>query len=399
MSDWNTKIVTIIALLLIVGIVATLLFEIRYIPDYNWKETYKYDSKDPYGAWVFRQSLEESYGAKIQDYTELDSLPSDSQTLYINYGPSIIITNKKQKQLDRFLENGNSILFICNNISAADDEFDIAYTYKTFMYDSISSIKLIPDSTVFTFKYYFESLDKSEMTGKYAISDELFEDSLYTNLALTQDSLSVFFRKQSDNGHIYYYTQPYNFSNIASQQDDYLSHLNTVMSRINATNVILDSPKNSDVLQSEYADSSPIQYILSQPSLAWAYYLTLFAFLLYVLFRGKRKQRIIPVARENKNTSLEYVDTISQLFLSQKQNRKLVEHLEDIFYHKVKAKYFIDKSHPDFLQSFILKSKIDKTEVLQIKDAFKNAQDGYEFTDVQLHRLYKKLENIYTIWK
>ena len=398
MTVRNQNIVIIISVLAIFCVAFFMIFEIRQVPDVSWTQSYKYDSKEPYGAWTFQQLLYQSYGEEnVNQYTDIDSFDTHNKQLYINYGQSITIPLKKQNQLFRFLENGNSILFIGENVNSTSDTLNNYDLDEIYYSDSLSRINFIhEDSTSYVFKFYNGDLEKtSEVTKAGAIIDE-YSDTIFHSLAEVSDSLSVFYKRDHSNGAIYVYNVPGNFSNIAATQDDYLNHFNQVFSHFEARSIILDSPRQSDILQNQYADKSPLQYILSQPPLAWAYYLTALGVFLFILFRGKRRQRIIPITKINHNTSLEYVDTISQVFLSQKQNRKLVEHIESIFYHNVRKKYFLDRNHRDFEHMFIQKSKIDKSDVSYVLDKFKNAKDGYEFTDTQLHSLFKKLELIYS---
>lgn len=399
MTAKNQNIVVIAASILLICVISFLIFEIKKVPDVSWKQDYKYESEDPYGGWIFKESIIQTYGEdNVFDYSELDSLPTDSNYLYINFGPSIIVTKEKQEELDQFLDKKNDLLFIANELNTYQDTF--SHFYITNYHDSITLITFNDtDSSSFNFLFYKNKISAPTKSFHSSVTEYDLLDSTHTLIGTAQDSSFVFFSKDYKRGHIFYHLNPYNFSNIASKQEDYLAHFNMVFSHFDADKIILDSPKESDVLQSEYSDSSPIQYILSQKSLAWAYYLTVLSLLIFIFFRGKRKQRIIPISKVNKNTSLEYVDTVSLLFKSQKQNRKLVEHLENIFYHKVKTKYFIDKSHSDFINLFSYKSKIKRNEVDHIIDVFKNAKDGYEFTDDQLHRLHKNLETIYINWK
>jgi hypothetical protein len=102
---------------------------------------------------------------------------------------------------------------------------------------------------------------------------------------------------------------------------------------------------------------------------------------------------------KNENTSLEYVDTLSQLFLAQRQNVKLIDHMEDQFYHKVQKRYFIDKNNPYFIDVLNKKSKVEKKEIEKITNTFTQASNGYSFTDDQLHRLFNNLNQLYTKWK
>jgi hypothetical protein len=65
---------------------------------------------------------------------------------------------------------------------------------------------------------------------------------------------------------------------------------------------------------------SPLSFILSQRALKWAWFTLLGASLLFVLFRSKRKQRIIPILQPNKNTTLAYAQLLGSLQLKEKNN-------------------------------------------------------------------------------
>lgn len=82
----------------------------------------------------------------------------------------------------------------------------------------------------------------------------------------------------------------------------------------------------------------PMQYVLSQPSLAWAWYLTLIMSLLYLLFRAKREQKVIPVLAEKKNTSLAFVTTIGRLYFLQNQHKDLIMKKMQFFFERYSRK-------------------------------------------------------------
>jgi len=56
---------------------------------------------------------------------------------------------------------------------------------------------------------------------------------------------------------------------------------------------------------------TPLKYILSQESLKWAYYILIVSIIVYIIFQGKRKQRVIPLIPPLKNTTLEFVRIIA----------------------------------------------------------------------------------------
>ena len=54
--------------------------------------------------------------------------------------------------------------------------------------------------------------------------------------------------------------------------------------------------------------------ILQSQALKWAFYMTLISLILFVIFRGKRTQRIIPVIDPLKNATLDFTKTIGDLY-------------------------------------------------------------------------------------
>ena len=139
----------------------------------------------------------------------------------------------------------------------------------------------------------------------------------------------------------------------------------------------------------------PLQFIMSSKPLKMAYYLFVLGLLSYAIFGGKRRQKAIPITDKNENTSLEYIDTVSQLFYQQGQHEKLVSHMRNIFYHKMERKYFLKKDHPEFVETLAKKSKIPQADLQYIIDRFRNLEENYSFRADQLVALNKRLEQIY----
>jgi hypothetical protein len=79
---------------------------------------------------------------------------------------------------------------------------------------------------------------------------------------------------------------------------------------------------------------SALQYIMSNPGLAWAFWLVLLLFLLIYLFESKRRQRTIPIVNPLQNSSLDFVRTIGRLYFQRRDNfnlaSKMVAHFQDL---------------------------------------------------------------------
>ena len=427
MDNQKQNIIIALAIATVLLVSFLLLFEYVDTPDTIWNKSYKYDSKEPYGAYVFKRLLEDAVGIEnvITLSEDQKTMPIDTNQLYIMLGHYAKIDSEKSKYIDSILNKNGDVLLISNFIYGANEQCNQAYDQILYNYKNESTIDYdVSDSLHYLYKHREKNIENSTKTTIVYFHKSTFVDQDYYHIAGSIDSQSIFITRCLDKGRIYHYSIPYHFSNIASTEADFLSNFNQVFSRFSPSSIILDHPSTAELIrikhgqrkngdgayqedfkrlkdesQSERDSGSPIQYVLSQPALKWAYYLTLLAMILFALFRGKRKQRIIPVAEKNDNTSIEYVDTISHLFQAQNQNSKLVSHIEDIFHQKVKKKYFIGKQHKSFTTALSNKSKVDEKEINVIMNIFKNAHDGYTFTDDQLHILHKKLESFYQNWK
>jgi hypothetical protein len=87
--------------------------------------------------------------------------------------------------------------------------------------------------------------------------------------------------------------------------------------------------------------STPLRFILTHPPLAWAYYVTVLALLLFMIFEAKRKQRIIPILPPLQNTSLEFVGTIGNLYYQRSDHKNIAEKKILFFLEMIRSRYLL----------------------------------------------------------
>ncbi len=115
---------------------------------------------------------------------------------------------------------------------------------------------------------------------------------------------------------------------------------------------------------------SPLNFILSEPALKWAWYILLSIALLFMLFRAKRQQQIIPVLPANENTSLDFVNTIGRLYFLQKNNKQLAERQSEHWFSFIRKKYGIatTKLDKEFIKKLSVKSELPSQLIQKIID-------------------------------
>jgi hypothetical protein len=438
----KTRTIILILIAVFAGLIIAAIayaFEIRTLPDYSWRDKYEFESKEPYGLWLFSDLLKSTYGVDNVIINESDTLPllDGNNNLYIAAGQYINYSDEQIKEIIEFTKRGNSALMladICNmgipldsfylsdkyksddeeaeeldiegydnyNQDYYDTDIDSLWRLKTNSFaDSIFRFSHTPFDSIYSdYEYwnYHRIFDKPQVSSfnyfyEYQTTGKRAESVSFENILYTEDDRSFFVSAQVGEGTLYFHSAPILLTNIGSRQDYYRDHINTVFSSMYAEKVILDKPKFKFNFNEELA-KNPIAFILKTPSLAWAYYLMIASLITFVVFRSKRQQRIIPQIERKENTSKQYIKTISTLYQSQKQNNKLVLHMKEIFFNKIKSKYFISKEAEDFEKQLNKKSKVPEKEIKILLHKFDSALFS-DFTDEQLMVLHNQIESFH----
>jgi len=214
------------------------------------------------------------------------------------------------------------------------------------------------------------------------------------------DTLINFMRAPYGEGTFYLHTTPIVFSNYHLLDSTNLAYANGAFSYLPPGKIYWDEysktleavGRQRNNSQRQLSAESPLQYILSQPALTWAWYLLLAMGLLFLLFRTKRRQRVIPVLQPNTNTSLEFVSTIGRLYFLQNSHRKLALQKMKLFQNFVRERYQIRGHELDaeFIEKLIAKSEVSPKlidKILLIHRNITNSKLVTENTLIDFHNL------------
>jgi hypothetical protein len=142
---------------------------------------------------------------------------------------------------------------------------------------------------------------------------------------------------------------------------------------------------------------SPLKFIVSQPALKWAYFITLSGLFIYLIFEGKRRQRIIPVMESPKNTSLQFVETIGSLYYHQKNHKSIAEkkitHL--LTYIRTKFHLKTTETNQEFKIDLSNKSGISRLEINDLFEYITFVENNDNITENQLVALNEQIETFY----
>ncbi|MFM8363241.1 MAG: hypothetical protein ACKOA4_11140, partial [Haliscomenobacter sp.] len=165
-----------------------------------------------------------------------------------------------------------------------------------------------------------------------------------------------FVRIPYEKGFFYIHTTPIVFSNLALLDEERTQYAFRALSHLPPGPLLWDhysktppseSTDDYDPGARQLQSDSPLGYILSQPPLALAWYLILLAGLLFLLFRTRRRQRIIPVLPARHNHTLEFVKAIGRLHFLQQDHRSIALQNMKFFLQTLRERYALHGLAPD----------------------------------------------------
>mgnify|MGYP000137257812 CR=1 FL=1 len=343
-------------------------------PRYNWadswvKHAYKETSAEPYGTQVFHRLLEGYFSGKKLSDIERDfirELPLDStgNSNYVFVGEALYLDSLSTRHLLDFVAAGNTA-FLAGKSIPFDLMFHLYYTecpmsewndYFSFSDSAVTMTLRAPQTT--PARVHFARQNQPVGYEWNYIAGQFFCDSLpHHPLGYLNDSLVNFARYPHGRGYFLLHTNPVVFSNYNLLRPGLRSYVEGVLSWLRPGDIYWDAMsripeavgRNRNRSASRALDEEhPLSYILKQPALAWAWYLLAGLALTWLIFRARRRQRIIPVLPKNENSSYEFIGTIAHLHFREKNYQGLCIQNMKLFLAQVRERYgFIVPLHPE----------------------------------------------------
>ncbi len=409
---------------------------------FNWKETYKEKSLQPYGTSVINKMLD-SYvpnGTVKNITTDLPTdlpLETDSTENYVFIGEATFLDTADVERLLDFVARGNNAFISCKSIphdlmfhlyyyECTDEEgIDVPWNDFAWIQDTMAVMNMhhpdLMDSLDFEYRFirnnrvsnyrwnyidssYFCNME-SGMTELGAFKDE--EGNEYANFAMIRYSDPDDFSLPG--GNVYLHTNPIAFTNFQmidpigkEYAEKIFSHLSDghiywdAYSRIKEVTSRRRNSIRSNSAELTLANETPLKYILENKHLSWAWYTLIGMAILYLMFRSKRKQRLIPVEEINNNTSLEFISTIGALYYNKQNHLKLCEQKMKMFLSFIRNRYNMGtkKRNEKFFDQLSKRSGVDIKVLKQTFSYYDNIVSSSVVSDETLKGFHRAIEDV-----
>ncbi len=424
-----------VGLVLVAAVTAVVLLSEKR---YNWNENYEENRLYPYGSSLFKGLLEHHAGddarfIETDENTNLafDSLGFDGDATYVYIGREYYATGPEVESLFAFVNQGNTafiashtfnyrLLNACfldvdgtNFIAPEDEEKDDMYAWG----DPEGVVLSRVNDTTAHLHLYDEADTRLKITNLWAQKPvnkvwhhfnseiELNRGSDLSIYGELEDHGPNFIGFQHGKGHIYLHCNPLAFSNHVLRTDSGFTYAAAAMNGIINEHIVWDG-YNRDFRYKESEYSPPrnrheegfLRFILDEPALRNAWYLLVFMALAYLIFGAKRVQKPIPVIHPQRNTSIDFAETMGAMYRMEGQHEKLSDLKMRLFKAYIRDKYAMrTKDANENLNVFIAKlSERSHVEPQIIRDIFEiyhiiegiNDPGGYRL--IRLHNAIEK---------
>jgi len=361
----------------------------------NWFPSYAAHHKIPYGTYVLTEEVKELF--KDTEIRRINQPPYQFLQDTTQYGTYFFVDGainfgkEEFNELLKFVARGNDV-FMSTNGATIDTLNLETKQLTTNAFNERSFYKLLNrnlDTTAYEFdkdnsKIVFSEIDtlKTTILGKLIIkNDDSVEEASGVN----------FIKYKHGKGQFYFHTLPLAFTNYVVLKDNNHQYVASVLSYIDESKPIF---YDGYYKTGKTKITSPMHYILSSDNLRWAYYTALIGVLFFVVFKGKRTQRIIPIITPLKNQTLAFTRTIANMYFEKSEHKNIAEHKINYFLEYIRTQLHVPTTsiNDEFYNFVALRSGNTLEDAQQLFKVIETIQNSQAISKEQLISLNTLIE-------
>lgn len=307
----------------------------------DWKQTFRHTDKIPYGTYILYRELPDLLNSPLtentQTFYERVLVKDTAAANYILIQENLQMDSLDVKALLSLAEAGSDVFIAAEHIGAPLSDSLLIAIYENYSLKNKPLSEILTDSVgLFMVNPKLQSplpyfLKRGSASYHFASAKSA------TVLSLNTYRAPVYVKVPYGKGNFWLHCVPLMFTNYYMLQN-HREYIAAVFSYLPPRRIVWDEYyKRPDRDKSR----SPVRFLLSQPSLAWAWRLLLITIFVFALFGIKRRQRAVPIIRPPENTSLEFVKAVGRLYLLNPNYKETAKRKIRFFMERLRTKYGI----------------------------------------------------------
>ncbi len=378
----------------------------RYSSD--WKKLYDLKDENPRNISFFMDLLDVHVKDSIYDlkyWSDLDSIPNHEEATYLFIGNELGAPADYYDSIMHYADSGATVYLSFNHLTT--NIYDRHFLEGAFYWDYSRVLFAWIGDTTLPFYHVYENDTINE--DWYSFSETEIIDTNYRSYMYALKHPFAFYEKHHK-GKVHFHSIPNLFENYQVIQPNGYAHARIVLNKIpkdkpvifltcgindSTEQPIYDEDAEEDGAEKE--DTSLIQFILKNPALRLAFLLMLVLLLLYVFFRAKRKEEILPGYNQKRNMSLAFVETLSSIYISRNSPVGVMQVMRKNFYSAINRHFYVDLSRKETreqnLEKLIAKVPYDSDKIIDIVNSLDSRKNNVD--NRHLGATYAKIRAFY----
>lgn len=357
----------------------------------DWSRSYSRLHRTPYGAKLVYEGLEELFPKVVSVYEPVmqalrrrtvgHALEDPVNHVYVN--TEFALDGFSTDKLLSLVEAGDNLLIAADRFQGhlADTLGVSTYLRLGFMSSDTTELRFSGDARIAEGLFRLALGHSGAYFGRY-------DEARCRVLAVDGGSRPVLLDMAWGRGRIVLCSTPLALTNFHLLKDRNATLMAGILSTLPPLPLHWD--EFYKVGRSEA--SSPLRFVLMQPPLRWAWYITLALIAMFLVFRTRREQRPIPVIKPPANASREMLQTIGRLYWQRADHaalaRRMVAHLkEDLRTHTYLKHFAYDDATTAHLAA---KTGLDLEEMARRMAEMQHYEQARRVSEVDLLHLSER---------
>lgn len=377
----------IYAVIFIVVMVILALLDVNKKETVDWSKSFDIEEKSPFGLFVFNNEAKELFKNNLK---KIDQTPYEYYNQHKKESHNIVVTEE-----DIDTESWKKIM---TQVSQGSDAMLIMSRMPKEVSDSIgfytSDISFEEENVLkFTDKKYqndFIKLDKFPSGRGFSFIKPGVE-VLGKTVERKNTDQANFIKIKFGKGNFFIHSEPLFLTNYYLLKSGNVRYAQDVFSYLQDRETLWFLENDTKV--SRFF----MRFVLGNPALKYAWWVLLGGLILFIFFNAKRKQRIVPVMEPLRNTSMDFVKSIGNLYLQEGDFHDMMAKKAQYFLNKVRMDLLIDTQNLDdeFAKKLQLKTGKTTEMINEAIGLIKKAQNPYaSVMKEDLARINKLLDEI-----
>lgn len=380
---------------LIFSIIAFAISEYMKPEEIDWSQDYTRDKTIPFATKILFDEIETLFpGQQLlineENLYYFDQRPdSPKNWIFINSG--IGFDELETKLILEKVESGDQV-FIAGQVGGfLADTLNLEYGYYYNLFDSTFT----KDSIGVSINSEALNTDQSwsHDAGITFYHMTSYDSTSTTVLGTWEDGQVNFIRTDFGEGSFYLNSNPNLFTNYYLRKPDYARYAFTALSHLPVRITVWDAYDKDG----KSVGGTPLNVILNTRYLRQAWLLAVLSLVLFMIFKARRRQRIIPIINPPENSTLEFTRTIGMLYLEQGNHKDILEKKVQFFLDYVKNHMRLDTSSIDekFKIDLSYRSGIPRNEIFKLFDLIELTEHSKKISDSELKQVTDRIDQFY----